>query len=382
MEILHCDKDIVVAVKPRGVLSEEQTGEQCMPALLREAIGGDVFTVHRLDRAVGGVMVYARSKKAAAALSASIQSGALQKVYTAVVTGTPDPAEGEWRDHLYHDQRQNKTFVADRERKGTKEAILEYRLLDKKCANGVDFSRVSIKLLTGRSHQIRVQFASRGLPLVGDGKYGSRQKAPYLALAATSLTFPHPRTQKTCTFEALTPTDFPWELFANTHFEIERKFLIAYPDAEALQQIQGCRVKRFVQTYLTAPEGESRRVREVREGKNASYIYTRKRRVSDLRYIEEENELTEAEYQRLLADADPDARPILKTRYAIPYKGHVLEIDLYDFWQDRATLEVELSFEDEAFEILPDIKIICEVTSDHRYKNVNLARNLPNDPLF
>lgn len=381
MEILHCDKDIVVAVKPRGVLSEEQAGEETMPSLLREAIGGDVFTVHRLDRAVGGVMVYARNKKAAAALSAAIQSGALQKVYTAVVTGTPDADEGEWRDYLYHDQRQNKTFVADSSRKGTKEAILQYRVLDKKCANGVEFSRISIKLLTGRSHQIRVQFASRGLPLVGDGKYGSRQKAPYLALAATNLTFPHPRTKKICTFEAPTPTDFPWDLFADAHFEIERKFLIAYPDAEALKQIKGCRVKHFVQTYLCAKDGESRRVRKVREGENISYIYTRKHRISDLRHIEEESELTEAEYQHLLADADPDARPILKTRYAIPYKGHVLEIDLYEFWQDRATLEVELSCEDEKFEILPSIKVIREVTSDHRYKNVNLARNLPKDPL-
>jgi 23S rRNA pseudouridine1911/1915/1917 synthase len=381
VEILHCDKDIVVAVKPRGVLSEEQTGEQTMPALLREAIGGDIFTVHRLDRAVGGVMVYARNKKAAAALSAAIQSGELQKVYTAVVTGTPDAAEGEWRDHLYHDQKQNKTFVADHERKGTKEAILEYRLLDKKCANGVEFSRISIKLLTGRSHQIRVQFASRGLPLVGDGKYGSRQKAAYLALCATRLTFPHPKSKKLCTFEAPTPTDFPWDLFTEAHFEIERKFLIAYPDTNELKQIDGCRVKHFVQTYLTADDGESRRVREVREGENVSYIYTRKRRVSDLRYIEEENELTEAEYQRLLADADPASRPILKTRYAIPYKGHVLEIDLYEFWQDRATLEVELSREDEDFAILPSIKVIREVTSDHRYKNVNLARNLPSDPL-
>ena len=328
MEILHCDKDIVVAVKPRGVLSEEQTGEQTMPALLREAIGGDVFTVHRLDRAVGGVMVYARNKKAAAALSAAIQSGELQKVYAAVVTGVPDATEGEWRDHLYHDARQNKTFVADRERKGTKEAILQYRVLDTKNANGVEFSRVSIKLLTGRSHQIRVQFASRGLPLVGDGKYGNRQKAAYLALCATRLTFPHPKSKKRCTFEAPTPTDFPWDLFCDTHFEIERKFLIAYPDAEALKRIVGCRVKHFVQTYLSAPDGESRRVRKVREGENVSYIYTRKRRVSDLRYIEEESELTEAEYQHLLADADPDARPILKTRYAIPYKGHTLEIDL------------------------------------------------------
>ena len=189
IEILHQDRDLVVAVKPRGVLSEDHPSEDCMPALLRP-LAGRVLTVHRLDRPVGGVMVYARNKKAAAALSAAVQSGTLKKTYTAVVTGTPTEPAGEWRDLLYHDARQNKTFVVSGARKGAKEAVLRYTLLEEKSANGVSFSRISIELLTGRSHQIRVQFGSRNLPLAGDGKYGSRDKGARVpSLMAYSLAF-------------------------------------------------------------------------------------------------------------------------------------------------------------------------------------------------
>jgi CYTH domain-containing protein len=107
------------------------------------------------------------------------------------------------------------------------------------------------------------------------------------------------------------------------------------------------------------------------------YIETRKYRVSDLRATEEEKELSSAEYDALLALADPTLRPICKTRYAIPYKGHVVEVDLYDFWQDRATAEVELSHESEQAELPPCLSLIREVSDDKRYKNVNLARELP-----
>lgn len=380
MDILHKDQDIVVAIKPRGVLSEEKEGDACMPALLAPQVG-KVYTVHRLDRAVGGVMVYARHSRAAAKLSAAMQAGELKKIYTAVVSGDLSVKEGEWRDMLYHDARQNKTFVVSGERKGAKEAILRYRVTDKAAVNGVEFSRVSVELLTGRSHQIRVQFASRQHPLVGDGKYGSRVKTPYLSLYATELTFPHPRSGQKMSFSAPVPGDFPWDSFTSSHYEIERKFLIAYPDASVLTSLEGCRVKRIRQTYLQASEGETRRVREVHEGERVRYVYTLKKRVSMIRAVEEERSLTADEYQSLLAEADHTLRPILKTRYAVPFDGKTLEIDLYDFWQDRATLEVELESENEPLTLPSYIKVIREVTEDARYKNVNLARNLPNDPL-
>ena len=380
MEILHQDRDIVVVVKPRGILSEEKDGEESVPSLLYPQCGL-VFAVHRLDRPVGGVMVYARNQKAAAALSAAVQRGELHKTYTAVVTGCPAQTKGEWRDLLYHDARQNKTFVVNTSRKGAKEAVLRYAVLSQKTQNGVAFSQISVELLTGRSHQIRVQFGSRGLPLVGDGKYGSRVKAPFLALAATKLSFPHPASGKKMDFAAPVPGDFPWSLFGSSQYEIERKFLIAYPDAELLRAAEGCRVKRMVQTYLLAPEGETRRVREVREGDAVRYVQTVKKRITMLRAVEEENDLTEAEYKAALTESDPARRPIEKTRFCIPFGGKLLEIDLYAFWQDRATLEVELEREDENFDVPSYIKILREVTDDKRYKNVNLAKELPTDPL-
>ena len=377
MEILYQDRHIAVVVKPRGALSE--AGDpQSVPALLQPLLG-EVFAVHRLDRAVGGVMVYARTREAAARLSAAMQSGSLKKTYTAILGGRPSAEEGELCDYLYHDRRQNKSFVVDGARNGAKKAILRYRLLDQKSQDGVDFSRVSVELLTGRTHQIRVQLASRGTPLCGDGKYGSRVKCPYVALTATELSFPHPKTGKTMTFFAPVPTDFPWSVFGESHFEIERKLLIAYPDATALAAVQGCRIKRIEQTYLKATEGEARRVRRTEEQGTVRYVYTAKRRVSDLRALEEERILTEAEYLTLLGEADPEKHPIFKTRYCIPCGKHVAEIDLYDFWQDRATLEVELSEENEPFEIPDGVRVIRDVTADKRYKNVNLARELPSD---
>lgn len=380
MDILHMDQDIVVAVKLRGVLSEERVGDTCMPVLLAP-YAGKVFAVHRLDRAVGGVMVYARNSGAAAKLSEAIRTGELKKIYTAVVTGVPEPADGEWRDLLYHDVRQNKTFTVTGERKGAKEAVLRYRVTDKMSANGVDFSRVSIELLTGRSHQIRVQFAARKHPLVGDGKYGSRVKAPFLALSATDLSFPHPKDGRKMSFSAPVPQDFPWNLFAEAHYEIERKFLIAYPDPAMLSSLEGCHVKQIRQTYLQAPKGDTRRVREIREDDRVRYVYTQKKRVSMIRSVEEEKELSLTEYRSLLTEADPNLRPICKTRYAVPCGKRTLEIDLYDFWRDRATLEVELENETDSFTIPSYLKVIREVTEDVGYKNVNLARILPSDPI-
>ena len=179
MEILYSDKDMAVCIKPVG--SDSETG---VPAALRETLGGDFFCVHRLDRNVGGVMVYARHKAAAARLSTLIQQGDMVKEYVALVRGTP-PESGDWEDLLFKDSSKNKVFVVKRERKGVKRARLEFRRL-----RAGEVSLVRIRLHTGRSHQIRVQFASRSFPLLGDHKYGARDERTEPALFSCCLRFP------------------------------------------------------------------------------------------------------------------------------------------------------------------------------------------------
>ena len=180
MEILFSDNAIVVCVKPVGLDSEHE-----LPAALKEALGGEIFPIHRLDKNVAGVMVYARTKSAAAALSKAVQEGTMVKEYVAMVHGTP-PESGDWSDLLFKDSSKNKVFVVKKERKGVKKARLEFRTL-----RSEENSLVRIRLHTGRSHQIRVQFASRGFPLVGDHKYGAKDNSPAPMLFSCCLTFPH-----------------------------------------------------------------------------------------------------------------------------------------------------------------------------------------------
>ena len=180
MEILFQNNDLVVCIKPVGLDSEHQ-----VPAALKESLGGEIFTVHRLDRNVGGVMVYARTKAAAAALSRAVQEGSMVKEYVAMVHGTP-PEEGDWEDLLWKDSVKNKVFVVKRMRGGVKKARLEFRRLTEG-----ETSVVRVRLHTGRSHQIRVQFSSRGFPLVGDHKYGSRAETADPMLYSCKITFPH-----------------------------------------------------------------------------------------------------------------------------------------------------------------------------------------------
>ena len=192
MEILFSDNDIVICVKPVGMDSEEE-----FPQALTEQLGGDIFTLHRLDKNVGGVMIYGRTKLSAARFSKLIQDGQLIKEYVALVHGTP-PEEGDLTDHLWKDSAKNKVFVVKRERKGVKKARLTYRVL-----RAGEQSLVRVRLYTGRSHQIRVQFASRGFPLVGDHKYGSRDEATAPMLFSCCLTFPYRGKEQK--FEALPP---------------------------------------------------------------------------------------------------------------------------------------------------------------------------------
>ena len=177
MELLYSDLHIAVCLKPVGLDSEH-----ALPQQLSAALGGEIFTVHRLDLNVGGVMVYARNAKTAAHLSKCICDGTMVKEYVARVHGDV-PECGDWEDLLFKDSRKNKVFVVKKERKGVKKARLEFRHL----GGGL----VRIRLHTGRSHQIRVQFASRGFPLVGDHKYGARDENTNPMLFSCCLTFPY-----------------------------------------------------------------------------------------------------------------------------------------------------------------------------------------------
>jgi len=179
MEILFHDRNIAVCVKPVGLDSQQE-----VPDALKEALGGQWLPVHRLDQNVGGLMVFAGTKQAAAQLSKTIQDGAMVKEYVALVHGTP-PESGDWEDLLWKDSARNKVFVVKRMRRGVKPARLEFTRL----TEGEE-SLVRIRLHTGRSHQIRVQFASRGFPLVGDHKYGARDDSPAPMLYSCRLTFP------------------------------------------------------------------------------------------------------------------------------------------------------------------------------------------------
>lgn len=180
MEIIFSDKQIAVIVKPVGLDSEH-----AVPEALKEQLGGEIFPIHRLDQNVGGVMVFARTKQAAASLSKAVQEGTMVKEYVALVHGAP-PESGDWTDLLFKDSSKNKVFVVKKERRGVKKARLEFKRLTEG-----EPSLVRIRLHTGRSHQIRVQFASRGFPLVGDRKYGGRDDTSVPMLFSCKLTFPY-----------------------------------------------------------------------------------------------------------------------------------------------------------------------------------------------
>ena len=205
MEIIYQDSDIVVCVKPPRVLSTDEPGG--MPELVRQALGTeDVRTVHRLDRVVSGLMVLARNAQAASELSRQIREDAFQKEYMAVVHGAPETDAGKFRDLLVRDKARKMTMVATELGKGVQEAILTYQVLNKT----ETLSRVRIQLQTGRTHQIRVQFASRGMPLVGERKYSTLQDDCEIALWSYRIAFAHPKTGKKMEFLLEPPEVFPW----------------------------------------------------------------------------------------------------------------------------------------------------------------------------
>ena len=210
MEILYQNANILVCIKPARVLSTDEPGG--LPGLVREALGdtkADVRTVHRLDRVVSGVMVLARSANAASELSRQIREDQFRKEYLAVVHGRPENPEGTLHDLLARDKARRMTFVAEAPGKGVQEAALSYRVLE--YANGM--SLVRVRLHTGRTHQIRVQFSSRGMPLVGERKYAVWNDPCELALWSAKIGFYHPGTGEWVEFSKEPPAVFPWTEF-------------------------------------------------------------------------------------------------------------------------------------------------------------------------
>ena len=215
LNVLYCDEAVLVCEKPTGCLSEPGPGRN-LPQLaelwLRErGETGPLHTVHRLDKPVGGLTVLARTRAAAASLIGQIAVGTVEKEYLAVLRGVPAEPEAVLEDLLFHDSRTNKTFVVSRPRKGVREAKLSYRVLARAGTEAAPLTLVRVRLYTGRTHQIRAQFSHRGLPLLGDVRYGSRaEHGP--ALFSCFLSFDHPATGKRMVFEAK-PRGTPWDLF-------------------------------------------------------------------------------------------------------------------------------------------------------------------------
>ena len=164
---------------------------------------------------------------------------------------------------------------------------------------------------------------------------------------------------------------------AGKHCEIERKYLIRYPDIKTLQAQKGVEQWEIVQIYLTVSgPGETRRIRQVVSGGEIKYYKTFKKHLTDLSNEEDEGEIDQLEYIHLCQEQQPGCKPLGKTRYRIPYEGHILEFDIYPFWNDRAILEIELEREDEGAAIPDYVQIIRDVSADPAYKNRSLAENV------
>ncbi len=196
MNILYEDKQIIVCIKPEGMLSQsDDNGGESAVTILQQLTGGDIFPVHRLDRTTEGLMVFAKTKNAAAELSKVVASHSLLKRYYALVHGEPNEKSGVMEDLIFYDRRKSKSFVVKRERGGVKKAVLEY-MSEKKG----DYTAMHIILHTGRTHQIRVQCASRGMPLLGDHRYGAKDNFSKIALYSVALEFMHPTEKRKMQF--------------------------------------------------------------------------------------------------------------------------------------------------------------------------------------
>lgn len=209
IEIIYDDTELCAVCKPQGIDSEHRLCE-----LLSEQLGCGIYPVHRLDKDAGGLILLAKTKRAAAKLSDSIQKGECQKHYLAVVIGTPAEQKGILKDYLYHDRKKNKSYAVKSARKGVKLASLEYQTIGTSMHDSTAISLIRIRLHTGRTHQIRVQFASRRLPLLGDVKYGGKADGIKLSLWSHEISFNHPATGERLEFRLAPPDSPPWNLFS------------------------------------------------------------------------------------------------------------------------------------------------------------------------
>ncbi len=219
MNLLFEDNHIIVCIKPAGISSQERPDKKDMVNELikycekQGAAQPQIFPVHRLDTATAGIMVYAKTKKAAAFLSNEITLNNFQKEYLAIVHNVPEEKSAVLEDWLFKDTKKNKSYVVKRERKGVKKASLTYTIIKTYTADTDAYSLLKIRLHTGRTHQIRVQFASRKMPLLGDGKYGAADNIPTLGLFSCSLSFTHPETKEKLSFTAKPENKYPWNMF-------------------------------------------------------------------------------------------------------------------------------------------------------------------------
>lgn len=210
VNIIYCNDDFIVCIKPAGVISTDEPGG--MPELIRSVLGdenADVRAVHRLDQVVSGLMVYALNPETASELSRQIRDNEFKKTYLAVVHGVPEERRGRMEDILLRSKEKRKTFVVNKACRGSQNAVLEYELLKAK----EDRSLVEIKLITGRTHQIRAQFTHRRLPLFGDRKYGGSDDGCGIALWSYMIGFTNPKTGKFMRFQVKPPKEYPWNDF-------------------------------------------------------------------------------------------------------------------------------------------------------------------------
>ena len=207
IDILFENKDFLACIKPVGIASQND-GAEDMVKILSAQTGSDIFPVHRLDTAVGGTMVFAKNSKTAALLSKQISDGSFKKKYLAVINGVPEENSAVLEDLLFKDSSKNKSYVVKRERKGVKKAKLEYKVLE----SNDETALIEVLLYTGRSHQIRVQFASRRMPLIGDGKYGSKDNRCSVALWSHEVSFVY-NSDKIAFVSNPDKCLYPWNLF-------------------------------------------------------------------------------------------------------------------------------------------------------------------------
>ena len=219
MKILYEDNSLMVVEKPVGISSQKSNdGTEDMLSSLekyRSDKGEDTYVglVHRLDTATGGAMIYSKKKELVGKLSELVSNGEYSKEYLAVVENAPTEKQGRLVDLLYHDKARNKSYVVDKKRNDVKEAIATYELIKTVQYMERTISLVRVKLITGRTHQIRVQFSSRRMPLLGDGKYGSKDNKTSCALWSNRVEFVHPITKEKIISESYPPNVYPWNLF-------------------------------------------------------------------------------------------------------------------------------------------------------------------------